>query len=539
MMESYSVRGWVVPRVQERERLNKPPMIYWTQAISAGILTGWDSAGDAIWMYRIPSLLGAIITIMATWRIGCVLFPGAVGARTGLLAGFLLAAAPIFAWEARQARADQLLVMWTTLAMWLLAKAWRDRDRTQPWMRVLALWVVVGGGVLTKGPITPMVGGLAILALCWWTRSWRWTLRLRPIVGAVIVVAMVLPWVLLVGAEIGFGKYWSIVYDEILGRSLAPKEGHWGPPGYHTLLVFALFLPGAMLLGAAVWRTVARNLRLPAARMPARGRVGKVLGVVRRIPRMSAVGGHHGELFLLAWVIPSWLVFEFVSTKLPHYTMPLYPALALLTARCVYAVGGGFVEGLDRGLARIGILTWAVFGLGTLVFGPFVLETLTGGAARHQLVLILVASAVLLVSWMLACAAVWRRDLKQAQTLGLATACASIVVLLGAFLPNADTPFVSKAIAEQIRLRDPGGTRSIASVGFHEDSLIFNTHGRVERIDEDQLDAWIVSHPDAIVILPLDLANREDLVACVSVVGFNYSNGKRGTWVVARVLPET
>ena len=42
-----------------------------------------------------------------------------------------------------------------------------------------------------------------------------------------------------------------------------------------------------------------------------------------------------GAQFLLAWLIPSWIVFEAVLTKLPHYVLPLYPAIAILTAGAV------------------------------------------------------------------------------------------------------------------------------------------------------------------------------------------------------------
>src|SRR3954469_22250603 len=62
MMES---RDFVVPRVQGRVRLNKPPLIYWLQSAVARVLAG--DGLDAIWMYRVPSLLAAIAAVLATW----------------------------------------------------------------------------------------------------------------------------------------------------------------------------------------------------------------------------------------------------------------------------------------------------------------------------------------------------------------------------------------------------------------------------------------------------------------------------------------
>src|SRR5262245_34300071 len=61
---------YVVPRVQGRVRLNKPPLIYWLQSTAARALTRGETWRDAIWMYRVPSLLAAIVAALATWRMG-------------------------------------------------------------------------------------------------------------------------------------------------------------------------------------------------------------------------------------------------------------------------------------------------------------------------------------------------------------------------------------------------------------------------------------------------------------------------------------
>ena len=76
------------------------------------------------------------------------------------------------------------------------------------------------------------------------------------------------------------------------------------PPGYYLALFWVTFFPGSILAG-----------------------LGNASGVeVRREP---------GAKFLLAWLVPSWIVFEIVITKLPHYVLPLYPAIAILIAGVV------------------------------------------------------------------------------------------------------------------------------------------------------------------------------------------------------------
>src|SRR6202040_1239468 len=76
------------------------------------------------------------------------------------------------------------------------------------------------------------------------------------------------------------------------------------PPGVYLVLFFATFYPGSILAGLAV----------PA------------VWTVRREPAAR---------FLLAWLVPSWIIFELVVTKLPHYVLPLYPAIAILIAGAV------------------------------------------------------------------------------------------------------------------------------------------------------------------------------------------------------------
>ena len=89
-------------------------------------------------------------------------------------------------------------------------------------------------------------------------------------------------------------------------KSASIQESHAGPPGYHFLGLWALFWPAAALLPAGaidIWRN-----------------------------RESWQGR-----FLLSWVVPTWIVFELSATKLPHYAMPLYPALAIIAAHAASA----------------------------------------------------------------------------------------------------------------------------------------------------------------------------------------------------------
>ena len=145
--------GAVVPMIQDRPRLNKPPLIYWLQAASAAALTGAEPDRDAVWMYRIPSLIAACASVLMLWRLGLAMFDP----RAAVLAA-ALSRSSAFSVGGPPGPADHLLTACTTAAMWAPGDSGaRATALARPAMGAL-LWASVGLGVLAKGPITPMVG---------------------------------------------------------------------------------------------------------------------------------------------------------------------------------------------------------------------------------------------------------------------------------------------------------------------------------------------------------------------------------------------
>ncbi|TVQ61269.1 MAG: glycosyltransferase family 39 protein [Phycisphaerales bacterium] len=527
--------GLVVPMIGERDRLNKPPLVYWLQAGSAAIWTRGDPARDAIWMYRVPSVLGAMVAVLATWWLGVRVFDP----RAGALGAAMLAVAPMVVWDSRQARADQLLLACTTVAMAALWVVWRRSSRGErvPMLALGTLWVAIGLGVLAKGPIAPMVVVLAVVAIGVLTRSWAWIARLRPLMGLVILGAMVLPWVLAVAAQVGFGNYFEIVFDEVLGRSAAPKEGHWGPPGYHFVLLMALFWPGVIVTGLGLVRAVRRGVRTP--------RVAGGLGVVSRLRGVwyrwrRRLAGRKGELFCLAWLVPSWVVFELVSTKLPHYTMPLYPAVALLTARGLLAAQAGSIASAFGKPARLGYRLWVVLGwvlLGMAAVGAIWSVRLGGLQALAG-----VAAAA-------ACAgaayALWRTiddaddgRFVRTQGVGLLAGLIFAVTVTVAGVPGVVR--LTDRLEGVITQADPAGVRPVASVQYHEDSLVFATRGRLVRLNEPDVAQWRRAHRDGVLIVPERLAPAlvaDGMTRFGGATGFNYSRGRRESLAVLTDRP--
>ncbi len=504
-------RDYVVPRVQDRPRLNKPPLIYWLQAGVARVITRGDLSRDAIWMYRVPGALCMIATVLLTWRLGCSMFD----ARVGWLGAALLAVCPLVVFDAHQARADQLLLTTVVASQFCLWRVLRLRAGSEKswWLRNLwtaALWACVGLGVLGKGPITPLVVGLTIVAFCVMRRDWMLLQRVRWYLGVIIVVGMVAPWVLSVTHSVGWGVYWRTIYDETIGRSTQAKEGHFGPPGYHLLLLVVLFFPGSLLTGLAVTGAWKRGAE----------RVGSWW-------RWRWVG-KSAELFLLAWVVPAWLVFELVLTKLPHYTMPLYPALALLTARTALASSKNAVAAIQGVWARRGFVAWGVVGV--------VIVTGVPAAAAWWLarstsdVSPLPGFGVAFAGFVLAGAATWyalRARPLRAYVLSGAALLVTYAVLLQILLPTNNDMRLSPRIAGVLN-QGSNVFRACAAVGYQEDSLVFLTRGRIERIDAKDAAAWVRANPDGMLVVRKgDEVGEVAWPGSAEFSGFNYARSRR------------
>jgi 4-amino-4-deoxy-L-arabinose transferase-like glycosyltransferase len=488
--------GWVVPMYQNTPRLNKPPLVYWLQVAGAWVITGGDPSRDAMWVYRLPSVLSAIGTVLITWRIGVRMFD----ARVAWLAGALVAVSPMVVWDAHQARADQLLTVCTAGAMLCLWRVLGERGGTG-W--VVGTWVCVGLGVLTKGFITPLVVVGAVGAVCATERSLRAARLVRPLVGLVVMAVVVAPWVWLLSRQVGLDVYAREVWREVFLRAATgAKDGgrSFIPPGFHAVLLAVLFWPGCLL----VWPAIGRAVEKAWGRAPAEGkwwaRVRLRLAMLRGPAR-----GRRAELFLLAWIVPAWLVFELSPAKLPHYTMPLYPPLALLTAREAFAAQARLRIG-----GRLGV--WGWFAIGALL--PVVAAAAVWISAAEEGpkvgAMVFMAGLVCVPVWgaMLVAVQFIRGHRWVSANITAVIACAfmlamvlqSVVPLLVRWeKPKLLTGNLTERLFERVRQIDPRSERPLASV-YTEDSVVFQSRGRVEKIAEKDQAHWLEMNPAGILI---------------------------------------
>jgi 4-amino-4-deoxy-L-arabinose transferase-like glycosyltransferase len=517
MVASSTLDDWIVPRIQDQPRLAKPPLTYWLQSFAAIALDQRSAAvtpwGGGIWVYRLPSLVAALVAVWATWRLGRSLF----GTRTAWLGALLLGCCPMVLWDARQARADELLLAFTVVAQWSLWTAWnRRREALLPRWVAVTFWLAVAGGIMAKGPVTPVIAALTIVTIGAVTHEWRWAVRLRPLLGLTLVTALVGAWVVAVSTRVGWQRFASSVVDEVIGRGLSPKEGHWGPPGYYLVAAFGLFWPGSLLMGPALFRAARRAVRANPIPEPPR----RITNAVYRVRCRRAA-----DLFCLGWLAPSWMVFEFLGTKLPHYTLPLYPSLALLTARFAIAPGWQTMPERGRHLLRSAICIGLSIGSSVIVIALIGLSYLARDSGASAVLFGVGGGAIAAALSFKAALLMRREEVVRSLSASLAALLVASTVIF-TLLPRVQAVWLSPRLVTLLRSIDPGGQRPLAAVEFHEDSLVFLVNGRVQRIQAAELAQWLERHPRGIAIVPATGSAEETTHILGEVEGLNYSNGR-------------
>src|SRR4051812_4601061 len=148
-------------RFQDESRYKKPVGIYWLH--NAALALSGQGSDAPIWVYRLVSVLGALIAVCATFATGRRLF----GDRAGLIAAIALAGIFGLAFEARIAKTDAVLLATAVLAQGALARIYLAGRKGQPpagraaWL----FWIAQAAAILIKGPIVPLLSILTIAAL--------------------------------------------------------------------------------------------------------------------------------------------------------------------------------------------------------------------------------------------------------------------------------------------------------------------------------------------------------------------------------------
>jgi Dolichyl-phosphate-mannose-protein mannosyltransferase len=322
---------WVTARIDGIAYLEKAPLIYWMMAVSFKIFGPYD------WAARIPVVLSALALAWLTAAFGTWAF----GRRAGFYAGLCISTCIGLFLFTRILIPDVMVTALMTLSMWAFLRAIDEAEPRPGWWAAL-LAASLGVSLLLKsliGVVFPLAACVVYLAITRQLFHWKIWKRLHPVSGVLIVLAIAAPWHVLATLrnppyfDLSFhsapGEYhgflWFFFMNEQVLRFLNlryPRDYNTVPRVYFWLFHLIWLFPWSVYFPAIV------KLSFKPA-----GRAGRA------------------RLLALCWTGFILIFFTFSTTQ-EYYSMPCYPALALLTGSAM-AAGGDWIRRGTRVLCAI------------------------------------------------------------------------------------------------------------------------------------------------------------------------------------------
>jgi 4-amino-4-deoxy-L-arabinose transferase-like glycosyltransferase len=340
--EMLETGSWLVPRLDYAPHWTKPPLAYWT------IAGGMALFGTNEWGARLPNAALFVLTALALGALGGAMWDR----RTGFAAGLVWAVSPFAVLAASSVHTDLLLSFWELLAVLCWWKAHRADGPRSAKRWILGMWGLFGVAFLTKGPPALVVLAAILAFRIYLAATGRKGPRLLPLPGVALMIVVGSSWYVAVAAKTpGLLDYF--LGTEVYARIATGAHGR-NPEWYKPLVIFVpplLFGTGA---GLGAWIVaLARERALFGWSSLARR--------LRDDERLA---------FLAIWLLVPLVIFSLAKSRLPFYVLPIFPAVALATARMT-------LRAIDRrGLARAAIVA-AIVSAAALV-------GLKGASAGHR-----------------------------------------------------------------------------------------------------------------------------------------------------------
>jgi 4-amino-4-deoxy-L-arabinose transferase-like glycosyltransferase len=426
---------YVTPYFNGLERLNKPVLSYW---IVAGL---YNVFGVSVAVERVGIAAGAMGIIASAYLLGLALR----SRLTGLMAALFVATAPRMVMFSRRIVIDIWIsfFMAFTLACFAMAERYPARRRT--WL--LIMYVAMGLGVLTKGPVA--IAFPVLTCVIWMTLQRRWSDvgRLMLVPGALIILVIVVPWYAALYQVHGWGPIEQFFVGENVGR----YTGEMAPEGrgvlFYLPVLFGDLFPWAPLLLVPIlraWRPAA------AGELPADASIRRLLWI---------------------WIVSMTAVFSLSQSKQDLYIFPVVPAVAALVAHALVSHFSEPHRWLSRLLGAVALLTIAI---GAATYWLF-------GSGYYQLSGVGAVATICLVGGAATLWRVRRGDRSLAVFTLAATFVAFNYVFVARVLPSVERLKPSMPLAAEIRER-AGDTGHVGAYHLLFPSLVYYLGRPIEEI---------------------------------------------------------
>ncbi len=478
-------------------RPDKPILIYWLMTLSV------QAIGPSELAFRCWSALGGALACLFTFVIGRRI----LSARAGITAMLILASSPLFAVEAMAATTDAVLLAAITGAMAAFVVL-LEAEGMNRILATLGLAAALAVGQLTKGPPGLVIPLLIMTGGLWFAGGANGRpprIGLNIAAAAMFSLAVFAAWAVPANWATGGRLADAGIGHHVFRRMIEPLEGHGG----HPLWYLGYYLP-VVLIGFLPW-----IVHLP----------GSMRALVS-----GEIGGGWVRSLLLTWIVLPIVVFSLVASKLPHYLLPIWPALALAVAGTLDAARGGVLGGPT--------LTW--LGGGVWLYGPVAGLVLIGvlvsavmapvGGLRGP-AFVLVGTLAVVTAFGVYCQL---RGRPWASTAVLVSAMLSAQAMIGLwFGPRIDRLKPVPGLAVAIR-QATGAEIPVASHAFAEPSLVFYLGRSPLAVLPSRASvlAWAGEAGPGVLVIPRQVLDRVvvqhgdlPLTEIASSTGLNIGNG--------------
>lgn len=483
-------------QVQNKARHLKPPGIYWLQAISAHFLG--TAKHLSIGLFRIPSALGAFLSII-------LLFLGVkrlMNETAAFIGSMLLAACSLLIIEAHIATTDaMLLATMVIMQIGLMQIYWHHREQnTTTLYGCILFWFGMALGVLIKG-ITPLVGFATLFFLMLIDKDKSLLKKTKPLFGILFLILFNLTWLIPFSIYGKSNFLWDMIHSDVLPKLTSGQQSHGAWPGYFLLLFPIMFWPGSLFIVKGIahaWRNKTNTL----------------------------------ERFLIAWILPCWIIFALIPTKLPQYVLPVYPAISLLIAIGIKQQIKNKWRCAECGMRFI----WGIYSTALLVFLYLVPHLLREPYFWIQILCLIILLAITIAGILL------YNHPRKVLIVFFAGTLLLYPLLFGFFLPPIKNLWLSRKIANYIQNLPKNSItdkKPLLITKYHEPSLIFllGTNKVKFANDKNWLIQQIKQHTNNIIILDQltyqEFTNQLSLPIKKTITGFNYNGGR---WIKLYVI---
>lgn len=312
----------IVPTFNHELRTDKPPVHYWFMMLA------YEIFGVSEFSARFFSAFFGAITVLITFLFG----ERFLSRKVGLISAFILLSSVHFTFQFHMAVPDPYLVFFLTSTFYSFYGFYQDRKEIFLYLFFLSM----GFAFLTKGLIGLVLPSLIVISFLVIRRDVGFLRNMKLHVGIPIVLGVSLHWYIAVGLETDWLWIKEFIFKHNINRFSDPMEGHGGSFILTYLFVFVGMLPFSIFLLQVI----------------------KFVWTEKKDPLL---------LYLSLVVMIYTTFFAISKTKLPNYTVPVYPALSVLIGIYLDRLNLGRSKAVYSLLFYVILSIFLVWGLYTLL----------------------------------------------------------------------------------------------------------------------------------------------------------------------------